>query len=353
MTVSLPLTSFTLPALDEVLAGVHVVALPLKVRFRGVDVRETALIQGPSGWGEFAPFIEYEPSEAAAWLACALEAAWLPYPQPVRTHIPLNATVPAVSRGQVEGVLARYSGEIREVKIKVAEAGLAFEESLAQDLDRVREVRRVLPQARLKVDANGGWTESQAVRALMELEECELLYAEQPTPGIEGLARVRERLRQHGNSVLIAADEAVRKADDPLTVARLGAADLMVIKAAPLGGVRRSLEIVRQAGLPVVVSSALESSVGIRTGAALAAALPELPYGCGLGTVSLMEKDVLSVSLVAENGYLPVREITPDHRLLSNLAAPLDRQQWWREHIIRCYHILEAEAQARAVDVSE
>ncbi|MFW0169727.1 o-succinylbenzoate synthase [Rothia sp. P4278] len=344
MTASLQLTSLTLPPINEILANTRVLALPMKVRFRGLEVRETALIQGPAGWGEFAPFTEYEPAEAAAWLASALEAAWLPYPDARRNSIPLNATVPAVDPQAVESVLARYCGEVREVKIKVAEAGLAFEESLAQDLNRVKAVGRVLPQARLKVDANGGWTEAQAVHALMELEDYDLLYAEQPTPGIESLARVREELRRRGNGVRIAADEAVRKADDPLTVARLGAADLLVIKAAPLGGVRRSLEIVRRAGLPVVVSSALESSVGIRTGAALAAALPELPFGCGLGTVSLFKQDVSAFPLVAENGNLPLPTVEPDAGLLDQLLAPPDRQRWWHERIFACYRLLERES---------
>ncbi|MDY6051080.1 MAG: o-succinylbenzoate synthase [Rothia sp. (in: high G+C Gram-positive bacteria)] len=334
---------FSLPPLESVLAGACVVALPMRVRFRGVTLRETALIQGPAGWGEFAPFTEYEPGEASAWLACALEAAWLPYPRPLRARIPLNATVPAVVADEVEAVLARYEGQIGEVKIKVAEAGLPFEESLAQDLARVAAVRALCPGAGVKVDANGGWQEDQAVRALSELADYDLLYAEQPVPGVEGLARVRDRLREHGNPLLIAADEAVRKADDPLRVARLGAADLLIIKAAPLGGVRRALRVVEQAGLPAVVSSALESSVGIRTGAALAAALPELPYGCGLGTVSLMGQDVTSASLVARDGYLPLRDITPEASLLEQVVASPERTAWWHRRIEACYRLLEQE----------
>lgn len=337
---SLPL-GFALPPLEEILAATRVVALPMRVKFRGVTLRETALIQGPVGWGEFAAFTEYEPAEASAWLACAIEAGWLPYPQPLRTSIPLNATVPAVAADEVEAVLARYKGQVWEVKIKVAEAGLPFEESLTQDLARVAAVRAACPGARLKIDANGGWTEAQAVRALNELTNYDLLYAEQPVPGIEGLARVRDQLRAHGNPLLIAADEAVRKADDPLRVARLGAADLIIIKAAPLGGVRRALQIVEQAGLPAVVSSALESSVGIRTGAALAAALPELPYGCGLGTVSLMAQDVTGNPLVARDGELPLRDITPEPHLLEEVAASPDRTAWWHRRIEACYCLLE------------
>ncbi len=335
------MTASSLPPLEEILAATCVVALPMRVKFRGVTLRETALIQGPVGWGEFAAFTEYEPAEASAWLACAIEAAWLPYPQPLRTSIPLNATVPAVDASEVEAVLARYEGQVREVKIKVAEAGLPFEESLTQDLARVAAVRAACPGARLKIDANGGWTEAQAVRALNELADYDLLYAEQPVPGIEGLARVRDQLRAHGNPLLIAADEAVRKADDPLRVASLGAADLIIIKAAPLGGLRRALHIVEQAGLPAVVSSALESSVGIRTGSALAAALPELPYGCGLGTVSLMAQDVTAHPLMARDGELPLRDVTPEPHLMEEVAASPDRTAWWHRRIEACYRLLE------------
>ncbi|WP_180377787.1 o-succinylbenzoate synthase [Rothia nasimurium] len=336
-------TALPLPPLHEILAATRVVALPMRVPFRGVTVRETALIQGPAGWGEFAPFIEYKVPESAAWLACALEAAWLPYPKPLRTEIPLNATVPAVSAQAVEGVLAGYRGQIHEVKIKVAAAGLPFDESLAADLARVAAVRELLPRARLKVDANCGWSEDQAVTALTQLAAYDLIYAEQPTPGIESLARVRERLRDAGEPLLIAADEAVRKSDDPLRVARAAAADVLIIKAAPLGGVRRALTIIEQAGLPAVVSSALESSVGIRTGAALAAALPKLPYGCGLGTVSLMGQDVAACPLVAHNGVLPVRDVEPDPALLGDLHASPDRTAWWHRRITDCYRHLSGE----------
>ena len=337
---SLPL-GFALPPLEEILAATRLVALPMRVKFRGVTLRETALIQGPAGWGEFAAFTEYEPAEASAWLACAIEAAWLPYSQPLRTSIPLNATVPAVAASEVEAVLGRYEGQVREIKIKVAEVGPPFEESLAQDLARVAAVRAACPEARLKIDANGGWTEAQAIQALNELADYDLLYAEQPVPGIEGLARVRDELRALGNPLLIAADEAVRKADDPLRVARLGAADVLIIKAAPLGGVRRALQIVEQAGLPAVVSSALESSVGIRTGAALAAALPQLPYGCGLGTVSLMAKDVTAQPLVARDGELPLRDVTPEPHLLEEVAASPERTAWWHRRIEACYRLIE------------
>ncbi|MGA7207072.1 MAG: o-succinylbenzoate synthase, partial [Specibacter sp.] len=271
------------PSLDEILASAHVVTLPMRVKFRGVLEREVLLLDGPAGWAEFSPFVEYDDAESARWLASALEAGWLGYPEAVRDWIPVNATVPAVSAAEVPAVLGAFDA-VHTVKIKVAEPG----QSLAQDAGRVGAVRHLLPDALIRVDANGGWDVDQAVQALQMLSVFGLEYAEQPVASVAEMAAVRRAL---GGSVLIAADESVRKATDPLAVARAGAADLLVVKAAPLGGVRRALEIVAEAGLPAVVSSALDSSVGIRAGLALAAALPELPYACGLGTVSLMAAD--------------------------------------------------------------
>ena len=276
-----------LPALEELLAGAHVVSLPMRVKFRGILQREALLLDGPLGWGEFCPFPEYGDPEASRWLAAAIEAGWQGFPEPLRTLIPVNATVPAVAADRVPEILARF-GRVDAVKIKVAEPG----QSLDDDAARVAAVRAALPDAAIRVDANGGWDVPAAVEALTRLAAVGLEYAEQPVPDIAGLAEVRRRLRAAGVPVLIAADESVRKEDDPLKVARAGAADLIVVKVAPLGGVRRALDIVAQAGLPAVVSSALDTSVGIRAGLALAAALPELPYACGLGTVSLLAADV-------------------------------------------------------------
>lgn len=325
-----------LPALEEILQNLYVCSLPMNVRFRGVEHREVALIEGPAGWGEFAPFLEYEPQEAASWLSCALEAAWLGFPEPLRQQIPLNSTVPAVDALRVPEVLGRYRGDIREVKIKVAEKGHSIED----DWQRIRAVARYAPNARLKIDANGGWDEQRALEALTRFADFELLYAEQPVPTVEGLARVRESLRNRGILTPIAADESVRKAEDPLTVSRLGAADLIIIKAAPLGGVRRALGVVEQSGLPAVVSSALESSVGIRTGVALAAALPDLPYGCGLGTASLLAADTVASPYVAEDGFLTVREVVPDAGCLQLAAVSGERRRWWQERVRKSYQAL-------------
>lgn len=324
-----------LPSLEELLDSAHVVSLPMRVKFRGIMERETLLLQGPHGWGEFCPFPEYDDDESSRWLAAALEAGWLGFPTPVRDKIPVNATVPAVSAELVPEVLARF-GRVDAVKIKVAERG----QSLGDDVARVSAVREALPNAAIRVDANGGWDIDQAVEALGKLSAVELEYAEQPVPTIEGLAEVRRGLAAAGTPVLIAADESVRKEDDPLRVARAGAADLIVVKVAPLGGVARALDIVEQAGLPAVVSSALDTSVGIRAGLALAAALPSLPYACGLGTVSLFTSDITLDPLVADDGAIQLRETVADPGLLKQYAAPAERQDWWRDRLSRVHSVL-------------
>ena len=307
----------------------------MRVKFRGIMERETLILRGPLGWGEFCPFPEYDDDESSRWLAAALEAGWIGFPTPLRDSIPVNATVPAVPAERVPEILARF-GRVDAVKIKVAERG----QSLGDDLGRVRAVREALPEAAIRVDANGGWDVGQAAEALGKLSALGLEYAEQPVPTIEGLAEVRRRLSDAGTPVLIAADESVRKEEDPLRVARAGAADLIVVKVAPLGGVRRALEIVEQAGLPAVVSSALDTSVGIRAGLALAAALPALPYACGLGTVSLFTSDITLDPLVADDGAIHVREAVADPGLLEQYAASAERREWWLERLGRVYAIL-------------
>ncbi|MCM0618608.1 o-succinylbenzoate synthase [Paenarthrobacter sp. TYUT067] len=323
------------PSLEELLDSAHVVSLPMRVKFRGIMERETLLLRGPLGWGEFCPFPEYDDDESSRWLAAALEAGWLGFPPPLRDRIPVNATVPAVAAERVPEVLARF-GRVDAVKIKVAERG----QELADDVARVHAVREALPDAAIRVDANGGWDTDQAVEALGKLSAVGLEYAEQPVPTIGGLAEVRRRLTAAGTPVLIAADESVRKEEDPLRVARAGAADLIVVKVAPLGGVARALHIVEQAGLPAVVSSALDTSVGIRAGLALAAALPSLPYACGLGTVSLFASDITLDPLVADDGAIQLRETLADAGLLEQYAAPGERRDWWLDRLRRVHSTL-------------
>jgi O-succinylbenzoate synthase len=329
-----------LPPLETLAASARVVSVPMRVKFRGVLVREALLLRGPAGWGEFCPFLEYDDVESAAWLAGAIEAAWLGFPAPVRSAVPVNATVPAVGPGEVEAVLSRF-GTVHAVKVKVAERG----QDLADDVARVAEVRRLLPRAAIKVDANGGWNVDEALGALEALAPFDLQYVEQPVADIPGLRTVRLELQRRGQGILVAADESVRRQEDPLLVAREDAADVLVIKAPPLGGVRRALAIIERAGLPAVVSSALETSVGIRAGVALAAALPDLPYACGLATVSLMAGDVTDTSLVPQDATLPVREVDVQEQRLTEFAAGTDRTRWWLERLGRCHAVLAAAQQ--------
>jgi len=322
---------------EELLDVARVVTVPMRVKFRGITQREVLLLPGPLGWGEFGPFREYGDAEASRWLAAAIEAGWHGFPPPRRASIPVNATVPAVAAERVPEILARF-GRVDAVKVKVAERG----QTLDDDAARVAAVRAALPDAAVRVDANGGWDVRQAVAALTRLADVGLEYAEQPVPDIEGLAEVRRRLRAAGTPVLIAADESVRKEEDPLKVARAGAADLVVVKVAPLGGVRRALDIVARAGLPAVVSSALDTSVGIRAGLALAAALPELPYACGLGTVSLLAADVTGDSLVPDDGTIRLRDVAVDPVLLDEYAAPPERRDWWLDRLRRVHAALAA-----------
>lgn len=324
-----------IPALAEIRSHLHVVALPLRTRFRGIDVREALLFEGPRGWAEFSPFTEYGDDEAAIWLAAAIDFAWNPVPDAARTRIPVNATVPAVPASAVAEVLGHFDG-CRTAKVKVAESG----QTLADDVARVAAVRRAMgPAGRIRIDANGGWNLDEAEHAVRALAEYDLEYAEQPCASVAELAELRRRV--HRSGIDIAADESVRKAADPLRVAREQAADLLVVKAAPLGGARRALRIVADAGLPAVVSSALETSVGLGMGLALAAALPELDYDCGLGTASLLAADVTTEPLRAVGGAIEARRAVPDADLLRRYAADPARREWWVSRLERCYALLD------------
>ena len=317
-----------IPPLADLLDRLHVVALPMRVRFRGITVREVALFEGPAGWGEFGAFLEYQPAEATHWLASAIEAAYEPPPDIRRHRIPVNATVPAVEASQVPEVLARFPGA-RTAKVKVAEPG----QSLADDVARVNAVRASVSTVR--VDANGGWTVAEAVAAAEALTaDGPLEYLEQPCMTVDELAELRRQV-----DVPIAADESIRKADDPLHVVRAKAADIAVLKVAPLGGVRTLLDIAAQIDIPIVVSSALDSAVGIGRGLLAAAALPELGHACGLGTGGLFVEDVAEPT-PAVDGYLAVAPITPDPDRLHGLAATAERREWWIRRIAECHRLL-------------
>ncbi|ARC57620.1 o-succinylbenzoate synthase [Frondihabitans sp. 762G35] len=327
-----------LPPLDDLLRDAHVVRLPLRNRFRGVDAREALLVEGPRGWTEFSPFVEYEADEAAAWLAAAVDFGWGDEVAPLRDRIEVNATLPAVDADLVPTILDRYPG-CRTVKVKVAERG----QTLADDVARVRAARAwVGDRGRVRVDANTNWSVDEAQEALTALAPFALEYAEQPCRTVPELAELRARLRDAGLDLPIAADESVRRAADPLAVARAGAADLLVVKAQPLGGVATAVRLVRDARLPAVVSSAIDTSVGLAMGAHLAAALPELAHACGLGTAAMLVADVTREPLLPVDGAIEVRRVEADVDLLREHAAPADRRDWWVERTRACYGVLAA-----------
>ncbi len=290
----------------------------MSTRFRGQTVREGVLLRGPAGWGEFSPFPEYGPRECARWLACAREAAFEGWPEPVRDSVPVNATVPAVGPERAHAIVT--ASGCATAKVKVAEPG----QTLDDDLARVEAVRDALgPSGRLRVDANGAWDVDEAVRRLKLLDRFELEYAEQPCATLDELAAVRRAC-----DVPVAADESIRRAEDPLRVRAAEAADIAVVKVQPLGGVRAALRVVEACGLPAVVSSAVETSVGLAAGLALAAALPSLPYACGLGTLALLTGDVVDDPLVPVDGRLAVRRPPVDPARLAECT--IDSPAWLR-----------------------
>jgi O-succinylbenzoate synthase len=301
----------------------------MRTRFRGITSRDGVLIHGPEGWGEFSPFPDCGPREAARWLAAAREAAHDRWPAPVRDRVPVNVTVPAVGPEEAHE-MTRASG-CRTAKVKVAEPGQTDDE----DLDRVEAVRDAIgPGGRIRVDVNGGWDVHHAARMIRTLDRFELEYVEQPCATVEELADVRRRV-----DVPVAADESIRRAEDPLEVRARGAADIVVLKVQPLGGVRNALRIAEECGLPAVVSSAVETSVGLAAGLALAAALPELPYACGLATLSLLEGDVVTDPLVPVDGELQVRRPELDERALARYEV--DGREW-RDRVARARALLDA-----------
>ena len=296
--------------------------IALRTRFRGLLRRDGVLVRGDAGWAEFSPFWDYDAAESFAWWRAAREAADVGWPTAVRDRIPVNVTVPAVGPEQAHAIVTR-SGGCRTAKVKVAEAG----QSLADEVARLEAVRDAIgPDGAIRVDANAAWDLDTAVTRLAALDRAAggLEYAEQPVPTVDDLARLRRRTH-----VPIAADESIRRASDPLAVARAEAADVVVLKVQPLGGVRACLELAERIGLPVVVSSALETSVGLAAGVALAAALPELPYACGLATAQLLASDVVVDPLLPVDGALEVRRPVPDDALLGRATADPELAQRW------------------------
>lgn len=302
---------------------IQVYSIPLRTRFRGITVREGLLMRGDAGWGEFSPFLEYDAPTAEPWLRAAREAAFEGWPAPLREEIPVNVTVPACSPAEAAVIVRR--GGCSTAKVKVAEPGQGVDDDIA----RLEAVRSAMPDGKIRIDANGGWSLDEAIANIPVLDRAAggLEYVEQPCASVEDLAAVRRRV-----DVPIAADESIRRASDPYRVRDLEAADIAVLKVQPLGGVRACLRIAEDIGLPVVVSSALETSVGIAAGVALAAALPSLEHACGLATVQLLEGDVVAEPLLPVDGLLPV--VRPEVVEHPWGAAP-DRVEHWQQRLVQ------------------
>lgn len=341
-----PSFSRSLPPVDEILERAQVVSLPMNVKFRGVTTREALLIEGPAGWGEFAPFLEYDAGESASWLAAGIEAAWEGFPEALRTHVEVNATIPAVPAGQVAELLEKFPG-CRSIKVKVAEKG----QTLADDIARVAAVRAARPGAVIRVDANTGWTVAETLEAAQALGPLD--YLEQPCATVEELAEVRANLQRRGIFARVAADESIRRAADPYRVAELRAADVAVVKVAPLGGVRRVLEVaahLRTHAMDITVASALDTAVGMNAGLAAVAALPRLddddlldvaPAAAGLATSRFFIEDVATPHRIVD-GMMETRVITPENDRLETLAASAQRRDWWFSRVRESYSVLDA-----------
>jgi len=303
--------------LDSILGSLRVVALATKTDFRSVTSREVALFEGPLGWGEFSPFLEYSYSESVPWLTSAVEAAFVSPPPALRSEIAVNATLPALDNAQeIEGLLDSYPG-CSVIKVKVGTDPV-------KDLDRLAIIRELRPDATIRIDVNGLWDVEQAASFLNNVGEIE--YVEQPCASVEELRELKKR-----TSIKIIGDEVIRKAKDPFAVDLSDAVDIVMLKVAPLGGITRALEIARYHKLPVVVSSALESAVGISYGLKLASALPFLDFACGLGTGSLLAVDVEQLPI--NNGMIRVVDVRPEIPLLNKLAVSNERLNWWKNRI--------------------
>ena len=307
---------------QQLLDTLRVIALPMKTKFRGITVREVALIKGPHGWGEFSPFLEYDDAESAPWLASAIEAATTPKPKLYRTSVAINGTIPALNEpADLKRVVDSFPG-VTSFKVKVGN-------DLAEDLARVNVIRNLQPQAKIRIDVNGLWSVDQAETFLNAAGEIE--YVEQPCATIEELRELKSR-----TSVKIVGDEVLRKAADPFAIDFTGAIDYLMLKVQPLGGIKRAHALAEHHNLPVVVSSALESAIGINYGLTLAASFETMNFNCGLGTGSLLAADVAQLPIV--DGKIEITEFEPQ---LAGLDVASDRFEWWKNRIMRTAELLQ------------
>ena len=316
--------------LEEALASLRVLALPMRTTFRSLDIRETALFKGENGWGEFAPFVEYSDQESLPWLESAIEAADKALSPAIRESIPINATVPAsYDESEIEQILSWYPG-VDTVKIKVGTG-------IKEDLARIQVVRKHLPKAKVRIDVNGSWSVKETlfnISAIYEVTGDLLEYVEQPVASLDELKQLKEGMSV---DVKIAGDEVLRKAKDPFAISLDGAIDILMLKVSPLGGIKRAMDLASHHKLPVVISSALESAVGISYGLALAARVPNLDYACGLGTSALFNQDVSDIPIA--NGAIKTASYPIDLDRVERYELKGERLEWWRNRISRVWNL--------------
>jgi O-succinylbenzoate synthase len=306
---------------QTLLASLRVVALPMKTKFRGIQTREVALIQGEFGWGEFSPFLEYDDAESAPWLASAIEAATQPKPELYRAEVSVNGTIPSLNDVQdLERIIDSFPG-VKTFKVKVGS-------DVSEDLQRLDLIRNIRPDAVIRIDVNGLWSVDEAEVFLNSVGEIE--YVEQPCATIKELRELKKRV-----DVKIVGDEVLRKAKDPFNVDLTGAIDFLMLKVQPLGGINRAHKLAEHHNLPVVVSSALESAVGINYGLILAASFEDMNFDCGLGTGSLMAKNVADLPIV--DGKIAIADVVPN---FDGLDVSADRYEWWKNRIMRTSELL-------------
>ena len=301
---------------QSLLNSLRVVGLPTKTNFRGINNREVALFEGEYGWAEFSPFLEYGDAECAPWLSCAIEAATKPRPKLYRETINVNGTIPAINdEEEISKIVELFPG-VKSFKIKVGD-------NREQDLARIKKVRSLRPDSAIRVDVNGAWTVDEAVSFLKVAGEIE--YIEQPCASIQEMRELKKRL-----DVTIAGDEVIRKAVDPFALDLKGAVDILMLKVQPLGGIKRTHDLIDHYELPVVVSSALESAIGIDYGLVLAGSIENLDHGCGLATGSLLAKDVANIPI--NNGQMKISSPAPN---FDGLDVSKERFEWWKNRIMR------------------
>ena len=312
---------------DQLLPTMRVVALPMKTNFRGVTVREVALFQGEYGWGEFSPFLEYDDHESSQWLASAIEAATSPRPTRYRDEIAVNGTIPATNDKKViDELVASYNG-VKTYKVKVGD-------NLSEDIARLARIRSLGRKVNIRIDVNGLWSVEQALTNLYAFYENvgPFEYVEQPCATLDELKELKAKIHI---PLKIAVDEVIRKAEDPFAIDLSGAADIVMLKVQPLGGIQRSLAIAAHHKLPVVVSSALESAVGIEYGLELAASIENLPFDCGLATGSLVSRDLAHIPI--NDGAISLGDLDIN---FDGLDVAPERYEWWKNRAMRCAEVL-------------